>query len=78
MTRLMTYYPSIGYSTEIIHCYIASGIKKVSDLNLEQDEIISVVKIDFKKLLKMILDGKIIDSKTICAVLTYAIKKKLV
>ena len=78
MTRLMTYYPSIGYSTEIIHCYMASGIKKVSDLNLEQDEIISVVKIDFKKLLKMILDGKIIDSKTICAVLTYAIKKKLV
>jgi len=78
MTHLFTYYPSIGYNTEAIYCYVASGIKKVSDLNLEQDEIISVIKIDFKKLLKMILNGKIIDSKTICTVLAYAIKKKLV
>src|SRR3970040_1977839 len=30
-----------------------------------------------KKLIKMILSGKIIDSKTICAVFTYAAKKKL-
>ena len=38
----------------------------------EDDEFISLVKIDFKKLLKMITNGKIIDSKTICAALTYA------
>jgi len=42
------------------------------DLELEEDEIISVVKIPLKKLIKMIISGKIIDSKTICAVLTYA------
>lgn len=77
MTHLITYYPSIGYNTEAIHCYVASSIKKVSNLKLDEDEIISVKKIDFKKLLKMILAGKIVDSKTICAVLVYAIKKKL-
>jgi ADP-ribose pyrophosphatase len=76
MTRLISYYPSIGYNTEIIHCYVASGIKKVGDLQLDHDEIMSVVKIDFKKVIKMIISGKITDSKTICAVLTYAIKKK--
>jgi ADP-ribose pyrophosphatase len=78
MIPLLKYYPSIGYNTELIHCYVATGLKKSSDLKLDDDEILSVVKIDFKKVLKMILSGKITDSKTICAVLTYAIKKKLV
>ena len=77
MTPLITYFPSIGYNTEEIHCFVASGLKKKSDLKLDDDEILSVVKIDLKKLLKMIKTGKIQDSKTICAVLTYAAKKKL-
>ena len=77
MSSLITYYPSIGYNTEVIHCFLASGLKKISDLSLDDDEILSVEKIDLQKLLKMIKTGKIQDSKTICAVLTYAAKKKL-
>jgi ADP-ribose pyrophosphatase len=77
MTPLIIYYPSIGYNTEVIHCFVASGLKKISDLSLDDDEILSVVKIDLKKLLGLIKAGKIQDSKTICAVLTYAAKKKL-
>ena len=77
MIPLITYYPSVGYNTEAIHCYVASGLSQPGDLELDEDEIISVVKIPLKKLIKMILSGKIIDSKTICAVLTYAAKKKL-
>ncbi len=46
-------------------------------MKLDDDEIISGVKIDFKKLIQMIKTGKIIDSKTICAVLTYAAKNNL-
>jgi ADP-ribose pyrophosphatase len=75
MTPLVKFYPSIGYNTEVIHCFVASGIKKKSELKLDEDEIISVVKIDLNKVLRMILSGKIIDSKTICAVLTYTMKK---
>ena len=77
MTPLITYYPSIGYNAEIIHCFVASGLKKISDLKLDEDEILSVVKIDFKKVLSMIKTGKIQDSKTICAILAYATKKIL-
>jgi ADP-ribose pyrophosphatase len=77
MTPLITYYPSIGYNAERIYCFVASGLKKVADLKLDDDEILSVVKIDMQKLLRMIKSGKIEDSKTICAVLTYAAKKKL-
>ncbi len=77
MTPLITYYPSIGYNAEIIHCFLASGLKKTSDLKLDEDEILSVVKMDLKKVISMVKTGKIQDSKTICAVLTYAAKKKL-
>jgi len=76
MVPLIKYYPSIGYNTELIHCFVASGLKKSSKLKLDADEIISVVKIDFNKALRMILSGKIVNSKTICAVLTYAMKMK--
>jgi len=77
MLPLITYYPSIGYNTEVIHCFLASGLKKIADLSLDDDEILSVVKVDLKRLIGMIKAGKIQDSKTICAVLTYAAKKKL-
>ena len=77
MTSLISYYPSIGYNTEIIHCFVATGLKKIADLSLDDDEILSVVKVSLKRLIGMIKSGKIQDSKTICAVLTYAAKKKL-
>ena len=77
MDHLITYYPSIGYNTEAIHCYVASGLKKVSGLRLDDDEILSVVKADLGALIQDITSGKIQDSKTICAVLTYAAKNKI-
>ncbi len=77
MEHFLTYYPSIGYNLEAIHCFLATGLEEVSGLKLDDDEILSVTKIDLKKLIGMIKAGKIKDSKTICAVLTYAAKKKL-
>ena len=77
MTHLISFYPSIGYNSEIIHCYVASGLKKIADLKLDADEILSVEKIELDKVMKMIKTGKIQDAKTICAIMTYAVKKKL-
>jgi ADP-ribose pyrophosphatase len=77
MTKLISYFPSVGYNKEEIHIFVASGSKKKFDLRLDNDEFITVVKIDIKKLIGMIKSGKIIDSKTICAVMIYAAKKKL-
>jgi len=76
MTHLVTYYPSVGYNTEAIHCFIASDLTQVKK-KLDTDEFITVKKMELSKLLKMIRAGKIIDSKTICAVMIYAAKKKL-
>ena len=77
MTKLISYFPSVGYNKEEIHIFVASGTKKKFELKLDNDEFITVVKMDIKKLIGMIKSGKIIDSKTICAVMVYAAKKKL-
>jgi len=77
MEHFLTYLPAVGYSAEKIHCFLATGLEKVSVQQLDTDEIMSVVKIDIIRLIRMIKAGKIQDSKTICAVLTYAAKKKL-
>ena len=76
MSHLITYYPSVGYNTEAIHCFVASGLTQVKR-KLDTDEFITVKKMELSKLIKMIKSGKIIDSKTICAVMVYAAKKKL-
>ncbi len=75
MIPLIKFHPSISFSTEIVNCFVALQIKKVSEQKLEEYENISIVKIGFKKVLKMIKQGEITDSKTICAVLAYAAKK---
>ena len=75
MTRLITYYPSVGYNTEKIHCFVASGLT-LAKSKLDTDEFITVKKMELSRLIKMIKSGKIIDSKTICAVMVYSAKKK--
>jgi len=72
LKHLIDFYPNIGYNTQFIHCYVSHDIEKISEIILEDDELISLVKINFNKLLQLITCGKIIDSKTICAALTYA------
>lgn len=77
MTHLISYFPSISYNMEEVHCYLASNIKKGKQ-NFDNDEFITVEKMELTKLIKMIQSGKIKDSKTICAVMIYAIREKLV
>ena len=73
--HLLTLDPNIGYSTLTIHCFVASEVKKIKKLKPNnENEFIEVIRINFKKLLKMIKNGKIIDAKTICAALVYESK----
>ena len=76
--RLIRFFPKLGYNTQIIDCYVATELTKISEPNLDEDELITVKKIKFRKLLNMIKNGKIYGSYTICAVMIYAARKKLV
>ena len=68
---LGTMYPSPGYCAEIIHMYLARGLRK-SRQHLDEDEFLEVERLPFEQVLEDILAGKIKDAKTQIAVLKAA------
>lgn len=72
LSHLVTFYPSAGYNTEEIHCYLAQSARPAGGPSPDPDEIISVEKVGMDRLLRMIRAGRVRDSKTICAALSYA------
>lgn len=68
---LLSFYPSVGYNTEIIHCFVATGLSR-TESDPDEDEIISVEEHHIKEITRMIGEGLIRDSKTICAALAFA------
>ena len=71
--RLMVnMYSSPGYCQEKIYIYLAQDLSKVADLQLDADEFLSVLIVPFRKALRMITTGEIVDGKTILGLLLAA------
>ena len=62
------------YTTQKIHIFLAKDVYKVADPTPDEGEFLEVFKMPFKMLLKKILDGEIIDSKTMIAILSLSSK----
>jgi ADP-ribose pyrophosphatase len=69
MRRLLSCYMAPGYSNEVIHLYVATGLKK-GEKETEEDEEIAVEAVGFDEALRMIEENKIEDAKTIVGVLS--------
>ena len=65
-------YPVPAYDTEIIHVYMARGLRRQGEQSLDEDEFLDVVKIPLSEAVEMIMSGKLHDSKTQIAVLIVA------
>jgi ADP-ribose pyrophosphatase len=63
--KVIAYYPSPGYSSELIHVFKASQLEKVSDVEAE----LPIHFMELKDLQAKIRTGEIEDSKTIIGVL---------
>ncbi|MFV0441625.1 MAG: NUDIX domain-containing protein [Lachnospirales bacterium] len=61
---------AVGYSSEIIHIYLAKDLVKGVQ-NLDDGEFLDVETYTLDEVLKMIKNGEITDSKTIATVLYY-------
>ena len=59
-------YPSCGYTNEIIYLFKAENLHK-THTHLDDDEFLSVEWFSLEEIKKMVVDGKIVDAKTICA-----------
>ena len=72
-TFLGKLYPSPGYVDEIIYMYLAGKLTVLS-ANPDDDEFLEVEKIPLKKVVDMIMNNEITDSKTQTAILKAYIK----
>lgn len=71
---LNSIYTTVAFCNEKIDIYLARGLKQHGSQHLDEDEYINVEAYTVEELKQMIFDCKIQDSKTICGILSYAVK----
>lgn len=62
---------SPGSHNEKLHIFSASGLTRISDQSLDEDEIVAFSSVPFEEVLDMVTTGKITDAKTIIGVLLH-------
>ena len=67
-TDLGEFYPTVGYCSEIIYTYLATGLHPVP-MHLDEDEFLTPESLPLDEAVAMCLDGRIVDGKTIAALL---------
>ncbi len=68
--KLLTFYPTPGVSTEIMHLYLATELTRTQS-KLEEDEILHAKIFRIPEIDRMIKSGKITDGKTILGFLQF-------
>ena len=68
---LHPFLPTVGYCTETIYTWMATGLHPVP-MHLDEDEFLTPVKMPFDQAYRMVLEGQIVDGKTVAAILKIA------
>ena len=71
LERLTSIWTTPGFTTEVIHLYLATGLT-AGEPSRERDEFIEVVPQPLSRVLELIRDGVIVDAKTVVAILYMA------
>lgn len=71
---LMSFYTSPGFSDEIMHMFLATGLRR-GEKNPDEDEMVETVEVEPDKALDMVLRGEIKDVKTVAGVLLFRLVK---
>lgn len=66
--NLGEFYPSAGYTGEVIYLYAANHLHE-THMHLDEDEFLEDVKIPIDKAVEMVMSGEICDGKTMAIIL---------
>jgi ADP-ribose pyrophosphatase len=69
---LTKWYLAPGYSTELMHVFVATDLKTVNRGVLDDDENIAIKKMKMSAAIKKCISGEIKDCKTVAALLAYS------
>ena len=67
-TSLGEFYPTVGYDTEVIYTWVATGLKE-THMHLDADEFLTPDRVPLQKAYEMVMSGEIKDGKTVAGVL---------
>lgn len=61
------FYPTPGYCTEKIHLFVAEDLS-LGKQSLDENEFLEVIEIPFEEAFEKVIDGEILDAKTIIGI----------
>lgn len=73
LEHLTSFYSSIGYSEEVLHLFLATGLTP-GPTSFDENEALEIEEYDLRELKRMVLNKEIEDGKTIAAILLAAEK----
>lgn len=65
---LTDFYPSVGYSEEVLYLYLCTGLT-AGETCPDENEALDILEIDIEELYRMVLNAEIRDAKTIIAIM---------
>lgn len=69
MDHIVSFYTSPGFANELLHVFVAKGLKKKENAApCDEDEFVEVLEISLEEAQKYIKEHKIYDAKTVYAV----------
>jgi ADP-ribose pyrophosphatase len=68
---LLRFYTSPGFSTELIHLFVATGLREAR-VEHDEEEQIEVVRLPLEDAIRQVTQGEISDAKTVAGLLAYA------
>lgn len=75
MEEIGGFYTSPGYSTEFMHLFVATNLRK-GNASPDVDEIIEVVSVCFDEIPDLVVSGELRDAKSIAGLLSVASGRK--
>jgi len=76
ITPLIQYWPTPAFANEVLHLYVAEGLK-AGKMNTDEDEFLECVTLPLRRALELARRGEIKDSKTVIGLLACAVWKRL-
>lgn len=70
MEPLVAFYTSPGFTNEVIHIFVASGLRQTATRRDEEEEI-EMVRMPVEQAIQQVMHGEISDAKTITGLLAY-------
>lgn len=75
LTPIVSFYTSPGFADEFLHLFLAEGLKRDGNIQLDEDEFVELVEFTLEECHQLIQSGEICDAKTIAAIYYWEMQK---